>query len=338
MPDVHLAGDVCIGTVVATERLIYPSAVGNDIGCGMLSIALNADASILDNERNAGLIFAALYDSVPSNKHRSPHELPSNLSAFPLSDRRLQKLATRDGRVQLGTLGRGNHFLEFQSDAGGQLWLTIHSGSRAVGQTIADHHLRGATTTVTGLKFVDTRRDSGQLYLADVAWARSYAAENRLAMLAAVADLLHELFKITTDDASLIHCDHNHVRQELHAGRLLYIHRKGAQSAAVDEPGIIPGSMGAATFHTLGRGCTDSLTSCSHGAGRALTRTDARRTVTSKDFARQVGRLWYDHRIAAKLRDEAPFAYKDIRKVMKAQGELTRIVRELRPLLSYKGV
>jgi tRNA-splicing ligase RtcB len=250
----------------------------------------------------------------------------------------LQKLASRDGRVQLGTLGRGNHFLEFQSDENAQLWIMIHSGSRAIGQAIADHHLANSQPASTGLTVLDSESDSGRHYLADAQWARSYAAENRLAMLAAVTTLMQKLFNITSDDRTLIHCDHNHVRQESHAGKTLWIHRKGAQSAGLGEPGIIPGSMGTASFHTTGRGCESALLSSSHGAGRALSRTDARRKITGKDFARQVRNVWYDHRFANKLRDEAPAAYKDIRRVMKAQHNLTRIVRELRPLLSYKGV
>src|SRR5262249_43509102 len=114
--------------------------------------------------------------------------------------------------------------------------------------------------------------------------------------------------------------------------------RKGAQSAKTDEPGIVPGSMGATSFHAVGRGHADALMSCSHGAGRALSRSVARQKVSSKDFAQQVGKLWYDHRRTSSLREEAPAAYKNIRQVMKAQRDLTRIVRELRPLLTYKGV
>jgi tRNA-splicing ligase RtcB (3'-phosphate/5'-hydroxy nucleic acid ligase) len=338
MPDIHLANDVCIGAVVATERLIYPAAVGGDIGCGMIALAFETDASVIDNERAAARILAGLYEFVPSNKHAKAKELPASLTHVELSDGRLQKIAARDGRVQLGTLGRGNHFLEFQADQERRLWVMIHSGSRAVGQAVTDHHLGSASSAESGLKYLDMDEGDGQRYLADVHWARTYAAENRLAMLTAVVELVQRLFGIATDWDSLIHCDHNHMQRELHSGTTLWVHRKGAQSANSDEPGIIPGSMGTASFHTLGRGCADALMSCSHGAGRALSRSEARRAVNKKDFARQVGKLWYDHRQATKFRDEAPAAYKDIRQVMKVQRELTRIVRELRPLLTYKGV
>ncbi len=338
MPDVHLAKDVCIGTVVATERLIYPAAIGGDIGCGMISLALDSDARAIDNERAAARVLAGLYELVPSNKHRKPRELPASVTQLQLSDERLQKVAGRDGRVQLGTLGRGNHFLEFLADQDSRLWVMIHSGSRALGQAVTEHHLKNARSAESGLKYLDSDEECGRLYLADVQWAQAYACENRRAMLIAVVELMQRLFGITSDWNSLIQCDHNHVRPEVHGGNMLWVHRKDAQSAKADEPGIIPGSMGTASFHTLGRGCSDALMSCSHGAGRVLNRSEARQTVSVKDFARQVGKLWYDHRRAVGLRDEAPAAYKDIRQVMKAQRDLTRIVRELRPLLTYKGV
>jgi tRNA-splicing ligase RtcB len=156
-------------------------------------------------------------------------------------------------------------------------------------------------------------------------------------MLSAVVELLQRIFGVAPDWESLVHCDHNHVQQELHAGKPLWVHRKGAQSANVDEPGVIPGSMGTASFHTAGRGCDRALMSCSHGAGRALSRTEARQKVSSKNFARQMQNVWYDQRHSHRLFDEAPSAYKNIRHVMIAQRDLTRIVRELRPLLSYKG-
>jgi tRNA-splicing ligase RtcB (3'-phosphate/5'-hydroxy nucleic acid ligase) len=156
-------------------------------------------------------------------------------------------------------------------------------------------------------------------------------------MLRAVEQLMQRLFSAAADGVSLLDCDHNHVQLEQHFGQPLWIHRKGAQSAALDEPGIVPGAMGAASFHTRGRGCAGALLSCSHGAGRRLSRSEARQSLSEKTFARQVGNLWYDVRRAGQLRDEAPGAYKDIRAVMRAQRDLARIERQLRPILSYKG-
>jgi tRNA-splicing ligase RtcB len=337
MPDVHLAADICVGTVIATEGVIFPQAVGGDIGCGMAALAFNLEADALDNERAAGRVLAGLYERVPSNRRRPAQPLPDVLSSNELSDARLTRVAQRDGAVQLGTLGRGNHFLELQADTAGQLWAMVHSGSRAVGQAIAHHHYARSTRGRNGPIALESETENGAAYLADCDWARAYAAENRLAMLRAVADLMGELFGGDADWASLIHSDHNHVQREVHEGRELLVHRKGAQSARAAEPGIVPGSMGSASFHTAGKGCAAALLSCSHGAGRRMSRTDARREVRTKDLARQVGRLWYDHRRADRLRDEAPAAYNDIRLVMQAQRELTKTIRELRPVLSYKG-
>lgn len=338
MPDVHLSSEVCVGAVVATEDVIYPQAVGGDIGCGMAALSFDLEAAAIDNERVAGQLLAGLYQAVPSNKHREARRIPETLIVDCLSAAILTKLAKRDGAVQLGTLGRGNHFLEFQADEAGQLWVMLHSGSRALGQAIAAHHTVRVEPSADGHVALDAASSAGDAYLRDMAWARSYAAENSLAMLRAVEELLSRLLVARADWDALIHADHNQVQREMHGGREVYVHRKGAQSAALGEAGVVPGSMGAASFHTSGRGCEASLASCSHGAGRKLSRTEARRTISPRAFHRQVGRLWFDHRRADRLRDESPGAYKDIREVMRAQKDLTKIVRELRPVLSYKGV
>lgn len=338
MPDVHLAAEVCVGAVVATEGVLYPQAVGGDIGCGMAALRFEFEAEALNNEQAAGAVLAALYRSVPSNKHPHAVPLPEGLRPAELSDPRLAKLATRDGAVQLGTLGRGNHFLEFQADERGQLWVMLHSGSRAMGQAITALHLSNGEPNRDGLCGLKAETELGAAYLKDMTWARKYAAENRSAMLRAVEDLISRLFRADADWKSLIHADHNHVQRETHRGRSYFVHRKGAQSAADGESGVVPGSMGAASFHTVGRGCAASLSTCSHGAGRRMSRTEARQEITSKSFQRQVGGLWYDQRRVDRLRDESPGAYKDIREVMRAQRELVKIVRELRPVLSYKGV
>jgi len=338
MPDVHLASEVCVGAVVATEGVVYPQAVGGDIGCGMAALRFDLEASAIDNEQSAGRLLASLYRSVPSNKHRKPMPLPEVLVPEELSDPKLAKIASRDGAVQLGTLGRGNHFLEFQSDQQGQLWVMLHSGSRGVGQAIAGHHTSSAESRSSGLVTIDAMTNKGQAYLHDAGWARRYAAENRLAMLRVVEELLSEQFRCIAESKTLIHADHNHVQEETHGGREFLVHRKGAQSAAENEAGIVPGSMGASSFHTVGRGCEAALRSCSHGAGRRMSRTEARRAVSTKAFERQVGGLWFDRRKADRLRDESPGVYKDIRQVMRAQRDLIKVVRELRPLLNYKGV
>lgn len=342
MPDVHLAKDVCVGLAVATHAEIYPGAVGSDIGCGMAAVRSTATAELLGNERSAAKLLAGLYRRVPSLKHRpatAPARLPDALLQTPLSHPRLEKLKSRDGRVQLGTLGRGNHFLEFQCDAQNQLWLMVHSGSRGMGQAISAHHAAAATDGSRRPLLPSFAADSpaGLAYLADAWWAEQYAAENRLAMLAAVAELLEQTLAVTLDRESLIHTNHNHVRPEEHGGRALWVHRKGALSARAGEPGIIPGSMGTASFHTVGCGLPEALCSSSHGAGRRLSRSAAVQQIGQKRLLHEMRGVWFDERSASRLRDEAPSAYKDIFAVMRTQRELTRIVRQLTPVLSYKG-
>jgi tRNA-splicing ligase RtcB len=336
MPDVHLAHDVCVGAVVATKELIYPAAVGSDIGCGMAVIATDAEAELLQDEQRAAQLLAGLYSEVPSNKHRKRRELPISLVQQQLSCPHLAKLAERDGCVQFGTLGRGNHFLDFEQDEDGRVWVLVHTGSRAMGQAITRHHLANMERN-RGLTFCEATSDVGRDYLNDVSWARAYASENRLAMLAAVDGLLHRLFGINLQWGSLIHSDHNHVAHEDHFNETLWVHRKGAQSARDGELAIIPGSMGSPSFHAIGRGEARSLSSCSHGAGRALSRSEARKRINVHALNRQMKDIWFDRRRGLALREEAPAAYKDIRRVMQAQKQLVRIVRELRSVLSYKG-
>jgi tRNA-splicing ligase RtcB (3'-phosphate/5'-hydroxy nucleic acid ligase) len=342
MPDVHLSGEVCVGLAVATERLVYPAAVGGDIGCGMAAIATDGGATLLSSRQSALAILDGLRHCIPANRHSRrtmPTELPPVLRDLPLSDPRLEKIASRDGRVQFGTLGRGNHFLELQADQEDRLWIMLHSGSRAVGQAITAHHVAVAErlSQRRKLPWLDSQSDEGQAYLADVNWAVTYAEQSRLAMLRAAERLFEELFGIRFLWESLIHANHNHVRRETHFGRELFVHRKGALPAAEGLAGVIPGSMGSASFHVTGRGCGESLRSSSHGAGRALSRSEAAEKISPRQLSRQMHRVWFDERLARELCDEAPSAYKDVHAVMRAQRELTRIERELRPLLSYKG-
>lgn len=342
MPDVHLSGDVCVGLAVATERLIYPAAVGGDIGCGMAAIATDAAADALSREEAAMALLDGLRSRVPANRHgrrTMPAELPTALRRLTVSDPRLEKHAARDGRVQFGTLGRGNHFLELQADEQERLWIMLHCGSRAMGQAITAHHVAIAEeqSQRRKLPWLDSQSAAGQAYLADVAWAVAYAEQSRLAILRAVESLLAELLGISLDWETLIHANHNHVRRETHFGKELLVHRKGALPADEGLVGIIPGSMGSASFHVTGRGCELALCSSSHGAGRAMSRTEAAQCITPRQLARQMHSVWFDQRLSRQLCDEAPSAYKDVHAVMRAQRELTRIERKLRPLLSYKG-
>jgi tRNA-splicing ligase RtcB (3'-phosphate/5'-hydroxy nucleic acid ligase) len=325
---------------VATGRVLYPNAVGGDIGCGIAAMAFDGEAALLDDERAAAAILAGLYREVPLIRHtrKRGRRLPESLDATALSTPHLEALKQSDGPLQLGTLGRGNHFVELQADGAGQLWLMVHSGSRSMGQAIRDHHLAQCPAGRDGLRFLGADSRAGQAYLQDLTWAMEYAEASRVAMVDAVGAVVERVLHLRADEASYVSCNHNHVRRETHFGELLWVHRKGAMSAADGERGLIPGSMGTHSFHVEGRGCEEALASSAHGAGRRLSRTDARRRLSAKDVTRELRGIWFDHRLAPRLREEAPSAYKDVDDVLRAQHELVRIVRTLRPVLCFKGV
>jgi len=327
MPDVHLAKGVCVGTVLATSHLLYPSAVGGDIGCGMAALGFQADAARIAKPQTGRLILKALHRLVPIRRHPKP--LPIRLDMRRrLSLGRLDHELQRSGRAQLGTLGGGNHFLELQRNtADGTLWAMVHSGSRGLGQAVSRHHIELAPQRNLGLPVLDANTDLGQNYLRDLTVARAYARLNRRLVIQALAWLLHERFEITAQPASFFQCDHNHVRREHHHGRLLYVHRKGAAPAGLNTPGLIPGSMGTFSYHVIGKGHPDALCSSSHGAGRAMSRTEARSTLSTGQFKHQTQHVHTNPAQHARLRDEAPQAYKDIRQVMRAQRELVTIER-----------
>jgi tRNA-splicing ligase RtcB (3'-phosphate/5'-hydroxy nucleic acid ligase) len=339
MPDVHLSADVCIGTVVATDGTLYPNAVGGDIGCGVAALAFESAADVLDNERTAAQMLNALYRAIPFVRHnrRSGRCLSRDLAARPLSMPALDGLKAT-AALQLGTLGSGNHFVEFQEDEAGRLWVMLHSGSRGIGQAIRDHHQARAVGTPAGLRFLRAESSEGQAYLDDLAWALDYADANRRALLDAVKSAVAEVLRVDADDASYTSCHHNHVRREVHGVETLWVHRKGAMPAAAGESGLLPGSMGTRSFHVEGRGHEDALCSSAHGAGRRLSRSDAQRKVSSGDLLKELRDVWFDHRLAGRLREESPAAYKDVEAVLRQQRELVRVVRRLRPVLSFKGV
>ncbi len=341
MPDVHLAEGVCVGTVMATNQLIYPQAIGSDIGCGMTAVRFNCNASTVNRKADALEILNELRSAVPIKRQRSLQsttELASEFTNLQLSDNKLIAASRREGRIELGTLGRGNHFLELQSDENNQLWLMIHSGSRNMGQLVSQFHTKNATKIPGGLLYLDSDSDQGQAFINDVNWTIAYAKLNRLIMVKSVAGTLHKLFRIDPEMDTLIDCNHDHISREQHFGKTLWVHRKGANHAWEGQLGIIPGSMGTCSFHVTGRGCERSLCSSSHGAGRAMPRNLARKKITVKDLTRELKGVWYDETLSRKLCDEAPSAYKDIKAVMRAQKELVQVSRRLKPVICYKGV
>jgi len=340
MPDVHLAADVCVGVVVATSHLIYPQAVGSDIGCGMLAVAFDTDASRLADPRVAAGVLAGIGRAVPPARRNRESALPQppDLTEAPLSHHRLEAARRREGAVEFATLGSGNHFVELQADQDGRLWLMLHTGSRALGQAVRNHHLERAEGVGGTLKALDARTAAGQAYLADASWARRFAHASRTAIAQEVEKVVLALLNAHACWETAIAVDHNHVGLEEHEGRELWVHRKGAMRARTGESGVLPGSMGTASYHVEGRGEGGALCSSAHGAGRLMSRSAARRHVTLKDVSQQMRGVWYDYRHADDLRDEAPSAYKDIRAVIRAQHDLVKVTRTLRPVLNYKGV
>lgn len=339
MPDVHLAADVCIGVVMATSHLVYPQAVGGDIGCGMLAVAFDVSASALMKPRIAAQVLSDLSRAVPPRRRNrqgivsQPPEL-----ACPLSHESLEAARRREGDVEFATLGSGNHFLELQADDENRLWLMVHSGSRALGQAIRDHHVARTEIVEGRFRVLDAKSGAGKEYLHDVEWARCFAAASRMAMAEETGKVLADILAAQICWETMIATDHNHVCLEYHAGREQWIHRKGAMSAQSGQLGVLPGSMGTSSFHVEGRGNEEALCSSAHGAGRALSRAAARAKITKQQFRRQMEGIWFDNRLTGQLRDEAPAAYKDIRAVLRAQRDLVKVVRTLRPVLNYKGL
>ena len=341
MPDVHLAGDVCIGVAIGTKHLIYPQAVGGDIGCGVLAVPFDVSADRLAEPAIAGRVLAKLAGAVPARRwnRKRTMEPPHDVAGDTLSDPRLDAVWRNQGTLELATLGSGNHFAELQVDGEDRLWLMVHSGSRAMGPAIRDFHLeRAEVAGSSGLRALDANSVQGRAYLHDMAWARCYAAANRQQIAMNIGTVLAAIIGATLQWDLAITTDHNHVESEQHTGGTFWVHRKGAMSAAHDQWGALPGSMGTASFHVQGRGCSHALCSSAHGAGRLMSRAAARRCVPTRELQRQMAGIWYDYRHAEQLRDEAPSAYKDIRAVVRAQRELVKIVRVLRPVLNYKGV
>jgi tRNA-splicing ligase RtcB len=336
LPDVHLGKLINNGCVGATVDLVYPQAVGGDIGCGFSAIGFNGTAEFLADDRNARKVIRRFYQLVPALKLPQSQGLPAKLSDWALSEESLVKASRRDGALQLGTLGCGNHFVEFQRDDAGALWLMVHSGSRAMGQVITEFHLSRAAVSSTGLKFLDARTAAGQAYLNDMAWAVEYATLNRLAIIARTVEIIGAQFGVAANEESYMNSPHNFARREWHVGQQLFVHRKSANSARRDELSLIAGSMGSPSYLVHGLGEERALCSSSHGAGRVMSRTEARQRFSPTDLKRQLGAVKHDERVLPDLCDEAPSAYRDIREVMRAQRDLVRQNARLRPMLNFK--
>lgn len=351
MPDVHPSSDVCVGTVLGTAGIVYPAAIGGDIGCGMSTLRIRTHGSITSDQCQHVLErWRRSIDAIVRRSASQAVDVPRMHLApesHELQDHRLEKLADGLGSRQVGTLGRGNHFVELQADEQGDLWLLVHSGSRSMGQAVLDQAQRlaqhdGVRSAMLGL---DPASANGRSYLLWQAWCVRYARANRCRLLAIAAEGVRAAIANAgnwkrigeADWDSLIDTPHNFIRVETHAGEELIVHRKGAAPASAGQVGVIPGSAGTMSVHVEGRGESASLCSSSHGAGRVLSRSEARARVRESDVRCDMQGVTFDHSAARSLRDESPRVYRDLRLVLRAQRDLVKVVRTLRPLISFKA-
>jgi tRNA-splicing ligase RtcB len=362
MPDVHWGLGATVGSVIPTLGAIVPAAVGVDIGCGMMAVRTELLAGHLPDDL-AGLR-SAIEAAVPhgrtdhggANDRGAWREPPEMLVQSPvpaLQDRleaiveKHQKLARPAERVphHAGTLGTGNHFIEICLDEEQRVWVMLHSGSRGIGNAIGSYFIERAKEHMArwhialpdaDLAYLPEGIDDFRDYVEAVGWAQDFAAVNRQLIMAATLGALEAaLDRPLSGDLSAVNCHHNYVARENHFGADVWLTRKGALRARAGDLGIIPGSMGARSYIVRGKGNPESFASCSHGAGRAMSRGEARRRFTLADH--QAATRGIECRKDAEVIDETPGAYKDIDAVMAAQADLVDIVRTLRQVVCVKG-
>jgi len=357
MPDVHFGIGATVGSVIPTVKAIIPAAVGVDIGCGMMACKTTLTAEDLPD--NLGPLRAAIERAVPHGRQpgsRDPgawQKPPGSVNtAWALLEpeftelcRDYPKLAKTNHIQHLGTLGSGNHFIEVCLDEAGSVWFMLHSGSRGVGNFIGTMFIelakRDALRQQANLPDRDLAYfEEGSRYFGDyvrsVSWAQKFAALNRELMMKRVIEaaktVIHKSFQAHIE---AVNCHHNYVQKETHFGQEVYLTRKGAVSAKRGQLGIIPGSMGARSYIVRGKGHADSFESCSHGAGRVMSRGDAKRQFTLADH--RAATEGVECRKDKDVLDETPAAYKDIDAVMAAQRELVDVVHTLKQVVCVKG-
>jgi len=359
MPDVHLGKGSTIGSVIPTQKAIIPAAVGVDLGCGMMAVRTSLMAEDLPD--NLASIRRAIEKAVPHGRtfgrnkrdvgawHEPPKSVDKAwtklLPGFKKITAKHPHLEKTNNHLHLGTLGTGNHFVELCLDETNQVWVMLHSGSRGVGNAIGTSFIELAKQDMQRQQMNLPDADLAYLkegsafftdYVEAVNWAQNYARVNReLMMDHTLAALAQEIEKPFTSVQEAINCHHNYVQQEQHFGQQLWITRKGAVSAQRGQLGIIPGSMGAKSFIVRGLGNEQSFSSCSHGAGRVMSRSQAKRTFTVKDHQKATAHV--ECRKDVGVIDETPMAYKDIDAVMAAQKDLVEIVHTLRQVVCVKG-
>lgn len=356
MPDVHLGKGATVGSVIPTRGAIIPAAVGVDIGCGMAAVRTTLRANDLPD--NLAQLRSSIERGVPvgngpGGEHRrlpDSHEtrivesgLHAGLEAIKQKHR---KIRTDKLERQIGTLGGGNHFIEICLDETDAVWVMLHSGSRGTGNLIGSyfiqlareqlaHRVLGFHVPDKDLAFFMEGEPLFDDYVEAVSWAQDYARHNREAMMARVlSEMRHRLPKFQLQKGA-VNCHHNYVQKETHGGEELLVTRKGAVSAREGELGIIPGSMGTRSYIVRGKGNADSFHSCSHGAGRVMSRTRARAEITLAQHREATAHV--ECRKDAAVIDESPAAYKSIDAVMAAQSDLVEVVHTLRQVICIKG-
>ena len=346
MPDAHAGKGSTVGTVIATKGAIIPSAVGVDIGCGMCAVKLPFKVDLLGDSLDD--LRSSIERSVPvgfnSNDYISDR-VAKVISEMPV----LRTHSINKAALQLGTLGGGNHFIEICQDENNNAWIMLHSGSRNIGKTLAEIHIQKSKNLMK--EYFITLPDSDLAYLVqnttefgeyinDLHWAQNYAKENRNEMMLRVLkDISYHVYGEDKGSDFMtilrVDCHHNYTQMENHFGKNLWITRKGAVSAREGEYGIIPGSMGSKSYIVKGKGNPLSFCSCSHGAGRRMSRAEAKRRFTVDDLKEQTSGIIC--RKDEDVIDEIPGAYKDIDEVMANQDDLVEIVHTLKQLICIKG-
>ena len=357
MPDVHVGKGATVGSVIPTKSAIIPAAVGVDIGCGMNAVRLSLTASDLPDSLKA--LRGLIEEKVPVgfNMHQQITAKMSTLNPLakrlqPITDKhpgllKMLKGFERTWAKQLGTLGGGNHFIELCLDENQDVWVMLHSGSRGIGNCIGqyfinlakkEHQSRFGHVPDRDLSYFAAGSASFDDYIEAVGWAQEYAQHNRTEMMRLILQVMQSpkaglpRFRPTKE---AINCHHNYVNEEVHFGESVYVTRKGAISAYKDELGIIPGSMGAKSFIVRGRGEPESFCSCSHGAGRRMSRGKAVRAFTIDELKAQTDGV--ECRKDKGVMDEIPSAYKDIDTVMANQSDLVEVVHTLKQVMCIKG-
>ena len=357
MPDVHAGKGATVGSVIPTKSAIIPSAVGVDIGCGMNALRLSIKAEQLPDTLKPARLAIEKHVPVGFEKHKQIMAKMSTLDPLAI---RLKKITDkhkgllkmmsnfdRTWAKQLGTLGGGNHFIELCVDENDDVWIMLHSGSRGIGSRIGEYFIslaKKVNETCFGyipdreLSYLAQGTPFFEDYIEAVGWAQDYATENRKEMMRLIIKALQSKdaqFPRFTVTKETINCHHNYVSRERHFGSSVYVTRKGAISAYEGELGIIPGSMGAKSYIVRGRGNSESFCSCSHGAGRKMSRGRAVREFGLADLVSQTDGI--ECRKDKGVLDEIPQAYKDIDEVMANQTDLVEVVHTLKQVMCIKG-